>query len=97
MYFVGCLLRIRFSDVVGYAVAGEGAAAFFVAAENADQVRGFDMFFDHELHITHIPNFFILTIMELDLRPKCSAISWTDRPSSHIDLSSSSASAVHTS
>ena len=28
--------RIRFSDSVGYAVAGEGAAAFFVAAEGAD-------------------------------------------------------------
>ena len=36
--------RIRFSDFVGYAVAGEGAAAFFVAAEGADQVRVFDLF-----------------------------------------------------
>ena len=36
--------RIRFSDSVGYAVAGEGAAAFFVTAEGADEVRVFDLF-----------------------------------------------------
>ena len=29
---------------VDFAVAGEGAAAFFVAAEGADQVRVFDLF-----------------------------------------------------
>ena len=38
--------RIRFSDSVGYAVAGEGAAAFFVAAEGSDQVRVFDLFLE---------------------------------------------------
>ena len=37
--------RIRFSDSVGYAVAGEGAAIFFVAAEGADQVRVLDLLF----------------------------------------------------
>ena len=36
--------QILLQILVDFAVAGEGAAAFFVAAEGADEVRVFDLF-----------------------------------------------------
>lgn len=36
--------QIQLHILVDFAVAGEGTAAFFVAAEGADEVRAFDLF-----------------------------------------------------
>jgi hypothetical protein len=48
-YFILIILfqhthQIPLHILVDFAVAGEGTAAFFVAAEGADQVRVFDLF-----------------------------------------------------